>query len=205
MLTANQPRETSCEACSVILVRVFLSVCPFSAPKVMAALCTVMSFFFFYLIDRKHQILRAHNAARPRVDCKFLLVVFCGCIDLKSVCIAFLLSLSPSPSLWLLCEHFMDALLSDYVPLPLHCWLMTLQLPFGSQDLSVMWEKSTDRFCFFCIHAVVDVSRLRNHIETVFIATERLICLSLKWLLESTEMMQMEHKTLFIANLHQCM
>lgn len=65
----------------------------------MAALCTVMSFFFFYLIDRKHQILRAHNAARPRVDCKFLLVVFCGCIDLKSVCIAFLLSLSLSLAL----------------------------------------------------------------------------------------------------------
>lgn len=117
MLTANQPRETSCEACSVILVRGFLSVCPFSAPKVMAALCTVMSFFFFYLIDRKHQILRAHNAARPRVDCKFLLVVFCGCIDLKSVCIAFLLSLSlPRPlhpsgfcvsTLWMHCSQTM--------------------------------------------------------------------------------------------------
>ena len=47
VLTADQLRETSSEACSVILGRVFLSVCPFSTPKVMAALCTVMSFFFF--------------------------------------------------------------------------------------------------------------------------------------------------------------
>lgn len=159
LLTASQPTGTFSEPLGVILGRVV------SVPSVHLKLWLHFAldvFLFFKLIDSKHQILWDHNSVCPHVDCKFLSGVFCGCIDLESVCVAFPLSLFPSLSIPLASVHFMAALLPDYVQLPLHCWLMALQLPFGSQDLSVMWEKSTEQwltiYIYFCVHIIVSLS-----------------------------------------------
>lgn len=105
----------------------YFCFCLCSTSKVM-----VIVGLFLKLIDSKHQVLWAHNAVCPHVDCKFLLGIVCSYIDLKSVCISLPLHI---PSF---CVHFLWVLPVSAHHLS-HCWLMVLQLLLSSHDLSVMW------------------------------------------------------------------
>lgn len=123
---------------------------------------------FFKLIDSKHQILWAHNAACPHVDCKFLLGVVCGCIDLKSVCITFRLWLPLHLSSFCVCT----------------LWLHCFHTMYNSHYSAGWWpycfhsvHRMMDGSIYFFIHVFVDVvMTAKSHWNCLFAATEWPIC-----------------------------
>lgn len=97
----------------------------------------------------------------PLVDRKFLLGVFCGCIDLKSVCAA-LVFLSLAISLASVCALY-GCIASRLCTTPITLLADGLAASIWfTGSLSNVRKIDWSIYCF-SIHITVDVSRLRHH------------------------------------------